>query len=263
MSLRVIAVDWSGDKSRSHRKIWLAEVSGGELVRLESGRDRRAVTDHLIAEAERDTAMVVGLDFAFSLPAWYLAERDLASAVDLWDVADREAEEWLSECAPPFWGRRDRCCPELLEHFRRTERESPPVTGIQPKSVFQIGGAGAVGTGSLRGMPCLKRLRDAGFSIWPFDSPGWPSVVEIYPRLLTGPVNKGNKAARTEYLDRYPELAPEFRERAAESEDAFDAAISALVMAAYAADLIELRPAIDPELRREGVIWRPALDPMQ
>ena len=45
------------------------------------------------------------------------------------------------------------------------------VRGIAPKSVFQIGGAGSVGTASLRGMPVLQRLREAGFAVWPFDRP--------------------------------------------------------------------------------------------
>lgn len=84
----------------------------------------------------------------------------------------------------------------LPDDLRRTDREAPAIGGIRPKSVFQIGGAGAVGTGSLRGMPILKRLRDAGFAVWPFDAPRWPCVVEIYPRLLTGAVNKGSAGAR-------------------------------------------------------------------
>src|SRR6202012_1913196 len=40
--------------------------------------------------------------------------------------------------------------------------------GITAKSPFQIGGSGSVGTGSLRAMPALLRLREAGFRVWPF-----------------------------------------------------------------------------------------------
>jgi catechol 2,3-dioxygenase-like lactoylglutathione lyase family enzyme len=61
---------------------------------------------------------------------------------------------------------------------------------------FQIGGAGAVGTGSLRGMQHLADLAHAGFSIWPFDRPGWPLAVEIYPRLFTPGVVKSRHRAR-------------------------------------------------------------------
>ncbi|MEX0750548.1 MAG: hypothetical protein WD359_07030, partial [Dehalococcoidia bacterium] len=62
-------------------------------------------------------------------------------------------------------------------------------------------GAGAVGTGSLRGMPMLHRLHAAGMHIWPYDDPGYPLVIEIYPRLLTGPVRKSSPQARARYID--------------------------------------------------------------
>jgi hypothetical protein len=160
-----------------------------------------------VAEAERTPRMVVGLDFAFSLPAWFLEQRNLKSAQELWALADREAEAWIAACRPPFWGRPGTRRPDLQVHFRRTELDAPATAGIRPKSVFQIGGAGAVGAGSLRGMRLLHRLRAAGFSIWPFDPPGWPRVVEIYPRLLTGPVNKSSADARAAHLvARHPEL---------------------------------------------------------
>ena len=166
----------------------------------------------------------------------------------------------MAACQPPCWGRPDRHCPETSPEarFRRTELEVPGTAGIRPKSVFQIGGAGAVGTGSLRGMRLLHRLHAAGFSIWPFDPPGWPRVVEIYPRLLTEAVNKSSAAARADHLDaRHPELGADLRRRAASSEDAFDAAFSALVMARHLDELIALAPATDPKERLEGWIWHP------
>ncbi|HMC04937.1 MAG TPA: hypothetical protein VKJ83_05640, partial [Actinomycetota bacterium] len=147
------------------------------------------------------------------------------------------------------------------EHFRRTELEIPPVGpgAIRPKSVFQIGGAGAVGTGSIRGMALLARLRREGFSIWPFDRAGWPRVVEIYPRLLTGPVDKSVQSARTDYLTRLGWPAdPALRERAASTEDAFDAAVSALGMDEHQEDLAAPPPV--PEIAAlEGWIWGPEI----
>lgn len=259
MGPRTLAVDWSGAVSGAEFKIWLAEAAEGELVRLECGRSRGGVAEHLIAEAGRTPNLVVGLDFAFSLPAWFLEERGLPDGPALWDLVTQEGESWLAACSPPFWGRPGRGRPSLPDDLRRTDREAPSVGGIRPKSVFQIGGAGAVGTGSLRGMPVLKQLRDAGFHVWPFDSPGWPLVVEIYPRLLTGPVNKGDAGARASYLAaRFPALSDEILERAASSEDAFDAAVSALVMDAAREELARLTPVTDGQLRREGQIWAPA-----
>ena len=69
---RILAVDWSGARTGEARAIWLAEVMGGRLIRLECGRSREEVVAHLLEEAERDPELVVGLDFAFSLPEWFL-----------------------------------------------------------------------------------------------------------------------------------------------------------------------------------------------
>jgi hypothetical protein len=256
MSPRVIAIDWSGSITTAAHKIWLAEAIDGRLVRLENGRHREDVAGHLIAEAQRGPELVIGLDFAFSLPAWFLAEHGLNSAAELWDLADREADGWLSD--PPFWGKPGCKKPDLIEHYRRTELQAPPTRGIRPKSVFQVGGAGAVGTGSLRGMRLLRTLRTAGFTIWPFDPPGWPRVIEIYPRLLTGPVSKCRPEARAAYMDtRYPELPNRFRHCCVASDDAFDAAASALAMSRHVDELTSL-PAVDGDIARlEGAIWYP------
>lgn len=253
-----MAVDWSGRVQGERRTIWVAHVTGGALSSLANGRDRDEVIDHLVGGGRRCERLVVGLDFAFSFPAWFLHLRGVASAHQLWQMAAVEGEEWLRTCPWPFWGRPGRRRPELPGHFRLTERPAVPDPGILPKSVFQVGGAGAVGTGSLRGMPLLARLHDAGFSIWPFDEPGWPRVVEIYPRLLTGAVRKSDREAREHYLEAARwSLPPLLSELAASSEDAFDAAISALVLAEHAASLGSLERASDPRTALEGSIWRP------
>jgi hypothetical protein len=260
MSLRIIAVDWSGALSGASDKIWLAEVDAASrnVVRLESGRNRTALADHLIAEAKTNSEIVAGIDFAFSLPGWFHRDRDLEDGPALWALAERDGEKWLTECAPPFWGRPGTTRPALPEHFRRADREVPAVDGIRPKSVFQIGGAGAVGTGSIRGMPVLLRLRNAGFRVWPFDPPAFPLLVEIYPRSLTGSIAKSNPEERRRYLEeRYPELDGRCMERAAGSDDAFDALISALVMAEHANQFTTLESARDEADRIEGRIWIP------
>lgn len=190
--MRLVAVDWSGAFSRAAKTMWLAEVRDGVLNRLENGRSRGQVVEHLIELASEDRNLVVGLDFAFSAPAWYLRQLGV-DAPGLWKLAE-EKEGWLLDCAPPFWGRGRTKRPELQEHFRAADRLA--VGGISPKSVFQIGGAGAVGTGSVRGWPFLQRLQSEGFSVWPFDGPRLPLVVEIYPRVLTGPVVKSSSARR-------------------------------------------------------------------
>jgi len=142
---RIIAIDWSGDASSSAKKSWLAEVVGGEVVRLEAGRDRQAMARHLVELSILDQHVIVGLDFAFSFPCWYIAQLAVADAPSFWHVVAEQGETWLRECAPPFWGRPGKTRPELQAHLRRTELEVGQVNGIPPKSTFQIGGGGAAG----------------------------------------------------------------------------------------------------------------------
>jgi hypothetical protein len=58
-------------------------------------------------------------------------------------------------------------------------------------------------------------------------------------------------------IDRFPEQPRDLIERAAGSEDAFDAAVSALVMGAHAQKLETLPSLSDDVHQIEGKIWRP------
>jgi hypothetical protein len=78
------------------------------------------------------------------------------------------------------------------------------------------------------------------------------------PRALTGPVNKGRWTGRHEFREQhFPEQPDPMREQAAGSEDSFDAAVSALVMATNAGQLAALEQLSDPFYAIEGKIWRP------
>ena len=209
--------------------------------------------ERLLELAAEDSEVTVGLDFGFSLPAWFLDDHGIASAAELWAGADR-LETWLAQSPPPFWGKPGRRRPTLTpeRHWRRTELATLP----RPKSVFQIGGAGSVGTASLRGMPILDRLRRGGFAIWPFDPPRLPLVMEVWPRLAMGSVVKSRIEARRSWLGsdgRAFRLPAAVRALAEGSEDAFDATVAALALAGdFHGDL----PAIDNiTVRREGWIW--------
>ena len=262
---RVIAIDWSGARQGGHRKIWIAEAIDGVVVRLENGRTREGVFDHLITLASTDPHVVIGFDFAFGMPAWFARDRNFPAIADLWRHVGANGESWLASCNPPFWGKPGKHRPaDTPHHLRCTDRAIASIGGSQPKSVFQIGGAGAVGTGSLRGMPGLATLRDAGFSVWPFDPPAWPRVIEIYPRCFTGPVVKSDPHARDAWLathsPHHPRILPfrpDIAKLARQSEDAFDAAISAAAMWEHRASLASLVPAVDPSILLEGWIWDP------
>ena len=260
---RVVAVDWSGAATASGRGIWLADVDAGslELRDLRGGWTRDAVAPHLADLAAAQPQLAVGLDFAFSLPAWFLQERGYATAAQLWDDVET-CERWVRECPAPFWGRGAQPTrPVSLDpgqRLRRTAKEVFETYRVRPKSVFQLGGAGTVGTGSLRGMRALSRLRAHGFAVWPFDSPRLPVVVEIYPRLMTDGTRLSDAASRRAFLDRqrWPERM-ESRVVASNDRNAFDAAVSALAMAGHAGELGALPPARDRTDQLEGRIWAP------
>lgn len=261
-----IAVDWSGARADVRKRLYLAEVRSRRITRLENGRTREELVQHLIDCAARDPRLVVGLDFAFSFPRWFLEHWHVRDARAVWELVAREGESWLQHCPHPFWGRPGIRNPRLARDesaWRATEGETTRVRGIGPKTVFQVGGAGSVGTGSLRGMPHLRTLQDAGFSIWPFDPPRLPLVVEIYPRDLTGAVTKSSRVARALHVQR--SLARESRaiqDLATASEDAFDAAVSAVCMRRHAREFRSLARQRSRLDRLEGRIWRPLRDPL-
>jgi len=111
-------------------------------------------------------------------------------------------------------------------------------------------------------MPLLPALERAGFAIWPFARARPPFAAEIYPRWFTGPLTKSARRSRALHLANHPLPAPRaLAELAEESEDAFDAALSALALAGAR---IPADPrGLDALFRLEGRIWRPPVDPVQ
>jgi hypothetical protein len=221
------------------------------------------------ASAAVGAPLAVGLDFAFSLPAWFVAERGAADAPALWGLAaGEEGERWLACAAPPFWGRHGVARPPTLgpdRALRAAEREVAAATGFRPSSAFKLVGPDQVGAASVRGMPVLAALRRAGARVWPFDdpAPGVPVLVEIWPRAAYAErVTKTSAAARAAYLDRHaPGLDGVVRAAAERSDDAFDALAAALAMWDDRATLAALPPARSAEERVEGRLWWPGLPP--
>jgi hypothetical protein len=254
------AIDWSGAKARGGaRDIALAEAADERLVDIRVGLSRTDVERWLLRRATSARELVVGLDFAFSLPAWFAHEKLSATSVDdVWAIVEAEGEQWLDGSAPwPFWGRGERPDSTRLpvdRALRHTDRDVAVLTGAQPKSVFQLVGTGHVGPGSIRGMPMLRRLRAQGFAVWPFDAFSTPLLVEIYPRVFTGNVVKSNPVARQHYLSLLGDVGPREAAAAASSEHAFDAACSALAMARQAGMIEQLARQPSP-YDIEGKMW--------
>lgn len=247
----------------------------GVVVALENGRDRAAVIDQVISCAREEPRTVVGLDFAFSLPAWHLRERGFASAPALWacatDKAARGDPGWPRALPEPHWGPRVRRMPDVLRgpegrlrRFRVTDREES-TSGARPMSPLQLSGPGSVGAQALHGMAQLPRLRAAGLAVWPFEEPRLPMVVEVFPRLLAhglggAPVRRLRGAAFRAAV--VAALGPalgvrEHRAWAADNQDAFDAAVAAIALWEGRARLAALPVEADPRRRLEGRIWRP------
>ncbi len=253
-------MDWSGALSGAASKIWIARALNGVLVELLAPGSRDAVCDVLVRRASDPLPCLVGLDFAFAFPAWYARDAGYSHVTELWTAARDCGEVWLRKCEPPFWGRPGTKRPYPAEQGLRSTEQSK-FKDTKPKSAFQIGGAGSVGTGSVRGMPMLLALQKTGWSIWPFDAPSSHTICEIYPRIFTGPVVKSSAAARAEYLAHaHLSLAQPLRQLMMKSEDAFDAGVSAIQMSLSIEHerLSHTRTALQ---EIEGEIWVPSWQP--
>jgi hypothetical protein len=267
---RVIAVDWSGaaGAAAQRRAIVAAVVDGGSVTALHAGRTRAEVAA-LLPSLVHGRRAVIGLDFAFAPPTWFQVHLGCPDASAFWARAAAEGEGWLAPpLRHPFWGRRGaprwRDLADDARAFRVTDLAVESVDGIRPKSYFQVGGAGSVGTGSIRGAPALLALRAAGVAIWPFDAARYPFAVEIYPRLFAGRVAKRRERARRAALAPHSRrVPPRVLARAVAHEDTFDAVIAALGMWDAARQLAALtareeRPIVGAS-PREGCIWHPHL----
>ena len=274
-------------------------------MQLEDGRTRVEMTEWLLKLAGETPRMVVGIDCCFSFPAWFLEELGCPDVFSFWRLAaSGKGEQWLTRHQRDsaedaardvrFWGAPHKRPPVfsgegLRSMFRYTDYENKiaqaleggdlqraaKMKGITPKSPFQIGGSGSVGTGSLRAMPMLLALHEAGWRVWPFQAPALrredskpkPLLVGMYPRLMTGAVAKSNAAARKGYLALRREEDPLFAgveravlRKAEGSEDAFDALVSTLEMVRHAEEFPHLRATKEPGLRLEGITWRPGVN---
>lgn len=218
---RVAVLDWSAAKGRRQGKdsIWigLADAGGVTTINLPT---RTAAEAHLAALMAQGGRLLLGADFAFGYPAG-LAMRltGQARAMGVWDWLAARVRETPADGsnyrdvaaeanrafpgAGPFWGNGERAeTPDLP----RTRRDLPPglaahrttelaarAGGSNPKSAWQLAGAGAVGAQSLTGIPVLHRLRTAHpgrVAVWPFDPCDGADVVlaEVYPSLLADAV---------------------------------------------------------------------------
>lgn len=235
----VIMADWSARSGRSPARpssdaIWIAVARRGWTTATAYFRTRAtaeaALADLLEGERRAGRRALLGADFAFGYPAGFaeaLTGSASARAVWAWLAArleDRpdnannrfELADAINAALPgggPFWGCPAACAPRLadltmtrppepgfarhrrVEHVLR-DRGGP---GRAVKSVWQLYGAGAVGSQVLVGLPMLHRLAQrfgADLAVWPFDAEEAPlTLAEIYPAMI-GPEVAEALAAR-------------------------------------------------------------------
>ncbi len=196
-----------------------------------------ALLNRLISEhRKRGDRVLVGFDFNFGFPAgtaerlklagtpWSAMWKFLASNVvdkadntnnryqvaakmnrlmtdeawPFWGAPAKQAQRWLTTTKPPAGAGAD------IPEFRATE-DAARKGKLQPKSVWQMHGAGAVGGQTLVGVPMVRRLLESlgpSGAIWPFGT-GWRAldtadveplsalVVEVWPSMFDGKPQTG------------------------------------------------------------------------
>ncbi len=232
-----IVVDWSALGKRSPKRpvknaIWWAvariNTDGVEVEEPEYARTRHCALDRLTSlladELDRGRRVLVGFDFPFGYPAG-VAEQITReeSAMALWDwlynrindAPDNANNRYevatainkLYKGCGPFWGRPvawDYPSIPFKKSERTEQREHPPERRVceslatPAKTVWQLAGAGSVGSQVLLGLPALKRLAESPgvkgrAKIWPFQTGfGTPDtqavIAEVYPSLLKAEV---------------------------------------------------------------------------
>lgn len=280
--MRTIAVDWSGAVANDGAKgIAIAVAEEGVLTDIIPGpshatpKGRKEAIEYLLNQrAECGEELIVGLDFAFSLPAWYLKEKGFRDAPALWEHAHSQGEGWWeaegSRTTTPFW-RADKAGKPDFEgkaELRSTEQDPAikKLAGSSPRSAFQLSGAGSVGSSTVRGLPRLHELREAGFNIWPWDAPKAPLVLEVWPRIAVGGSTKSSPTERVKVIKKLVDskrLSTDVAMYACADDNAFDAVLTALWLACHSEEILATTTDEGPsregsDFAREGRIWTPS-----
>lgn len=270
----VIGVKWSGAaKSRDAARAIKIAVIVDDVARIEEGHDREAATAFIDALGDNSERALVGMDFGFGLPQWYMESEGYESALDVWaELAGMETfygrdTQWpRAFLGYPYWGpqiRRKPAIPHARGWYRGTERTVRETTGVLGYSVFQLSGAGSVGSQSVRGVGRLLELRELGWAVWPFDPPDAHTIVEVFPKayrsLVTGQELRSDPTAQRDALisamDRDLHMEPDLLRVLEEDYAATDAMLAAWLLWRNDPDLPDLTD--DPVAMVEGQIWLP------
>ncbi len=217
----VLMVDWTGggDTGPTPKKdaIWMARAAGGHADAPEYVRNRLIARDRLAEEIQKTLdageRLMIGFDFPFGYPqgfARHITGSDDPFALWQW-ITDRAGDlkdgknrfdlaAQMNALLPgdgPFWFNGIK---REIDGLSRKKPPTLPVTELRKaetlaKGAFtcwQMGGAGAVGSQVLMGLPILQSLRAMfpdQIAVWPFEPLDRPiAFIEIWPSLIAAEV---------------------------------------------------------------------------
>jgi len=280
---RFVGIDWSGARGARQAGIQVAEIKSVEasprLIDPPSGKKwgRCDVLNYIVGLNE---PTLVGIDFAFSIPSYSIAELFRSERCDdvrtLWARVDCLCEGSPHLYAGPVWRAPESpFLPYIFHHqsghpgalYRRDNLREVDRREGKAISIFHMVGP-QVGAGSFAGMRMLHQLTTRHgdrVAIWPFDDvdDSKTTVVEVYPSFLYRMVG-ATRPTTTELArgshDRLEKAVRSYEAKLSElsrlSVDQADALISAVALRRLArrANVFEIpaRRDVDP---REGWIF--------
>ena len=217
-----VMVDWSGGNDRGPRPvpdaIWVGISRADHDEPQQYFRNRQVFTTWMLAFLETELTAnrrtMVGFDFPFGYPTGF--GKHLTGTDDplmLWDWFSDRVEDTpkannrfdiagnINATLPgvgPFWGnglKRD-IADLPRKGLARTPNPFPEKRAVEQLAkgsftLWQLAGAGAVGSQVIMGLPVLTHLRRSfpnKISVWPFEDLTTPiAFVEIWPTLYAGP----------------------------------------------------------------------------
>lgn len=223
---RFVMVDWNAGNDTGPRPkkdaIWIGDAGAEPVYMRNRQTAEAALTDLIDAALSRGERMMIGFDFAFSYPAGFVeAVTGSPDPLTFWAYLEQQIEDDPKTnnrfdlaaklnrlCGGsghgPFWGnglKRD--IPDLPRtkaqyHNPFADRRACEAAAKGAFPVWQMSGAGAVGSQVFMGLPVLERLRGrfAGkIAVWPFEPLDrlisfveiWPGLINSAVRAATGP----------------------------------------------------------------------------
>ena len=197
----IIAVDWSGDKSKFQKGISVAQCPMGryppKIIKPEDKYWSRSSLIKWLLKEVTEKKTLIGFDFSFSYPfydcfSYFPGIKDSPiSPYKLWEKIDNINNKLANFYGGEIWSKEPYSnyynSPNLKGTLYKSRRRFTEIEAKNkihsPSPTFNCVGPGAVGTGSLAGMRVLNFLKNK-INIWPFNNiilQKKSVAVEIFP----------------------------------------------------------------------------------